>query len=99
MARRLPCLTPRKINKPIHKSNQKPGLGFPIARVGAIISLACGAVLNLGLCRYAGKGQGEVSLLRTLWDILCPGDILLTDRLQANWTNIVLLQRRGLELV
>ncbi len=37
--------------------NQKPGLGFPIARVGAIISLACGAILNLGLCRYAGKGQ------------------------------------------
>src|SRR5205823_1340206 len=28
--------------------NQKPGLGFPIARVGAVISLACGAVVNLG---------------------------------------------------
>jgi hypothetical protein len=79
--------------------NQKPGLGFPIARVGAIISLACGAVLNLGVCRYAGKGQGEVSLLRKLWDILCPGDILLTDCLLANWTNIVLLQKRGIELV
>src|SRR5262249_9156217 len=46
--------------------NQKLGLGFPIARLGAIISLACGAVVNLGLCRYAGKGQGEVSLLRQL---------------------------------
>jgi len=79
--------------------NQKPGVGFPIARIGALISLACGAVLNLGVCRYAGKGQGEVSLLRTLWDILCPGDILLTDRLQANWANIVFLQQRGLELV
>jgi Transposase DDE domain len=79
--------------------NQKPGLGFPIARVGALISLACGAVLNLGVCRYAGKGQGEVSLLRTLWDILCLGDILLTDRLQANWYNILLLQKRGVELV
>jgi hypothetical protein len=79
--------------------NQKPGLGFPIARVGAIISLGCGAILNLGVCRYAGKGQGEVSLLRQLWDILRAGDILLTDRLQANWTNIVLLQERGLELV
>jgi hypothetical protein len=79
--------------------NQKPGLGFPIARVGAIISLACGTVLNLGFCRYAGKGQGEVSLLRTLWDILCPGDILLTDRLQANWANIFFLQQRGVELV
>src|SRR5262249_42433716 len=44
--------------------NQRPGLGFPIARLGALISLACGAVVNLGFCRYAGKGQGEVSLLR-----------------------------------
>lgn len=28
--------------------NQKPGLGFPIARVCTIISLSCGAVLDLG---------------------------------------------------
>src|SRR5262249_12733963 len=30
--------------------NQKPGLGFPIARIGAVIALACGAVVNLGFC-------------------------------------------------
>ena len=79
--------------------NQKPGTGFPIARVGAIVSLSCGAILNLGVCRYAGKGQGEVSLLRRLWDVLCPGDVLLTDRLMANWTNILLLKGRGIEFV
>lgn len=79
--------------------NQQPGVGFPIARVGALISLSCGAILNLGICRYAGKGQGEVSLLRQLWDVLSPGDVLLTDRLMANWTNILLLQQRGIELV
>jgi Transposase DDE domain len=79
--------------------NQKPGLGFPIARLGALISLACGAVVNLGLCQYAGKGQGEVSLLRRLWDSLRPGDILLTDALLANWANLVMLKERGLELV
>src|SRR5947199_8422953 len=78
--------------------NQKPGLGFPIARVGAVISLACGAVVNLGVCQYAGKGQGEVSLLRRLWDALRPGDLLLTDALMANWTNLVMLQGRGVEL-
>jgi hypothetical protein len=72
--------------------NQKPGLGFPIARLGALISLACGAVVNLGFCQYAGKGQGEVSLLR-------PGDVLLADRLAANWATIVLLSQRGVELV
>ncbi|HUQ72064.1 MAG TPA: IS4 family transposase [Planctomycetaceae bacterium] len=79
--------------------NQQPGMGFPIARIGAITSLACGAIVNLGVCRYAGKGQGEVSLLRKLWDVLRPGDILLTDCLLANWTNILLLQERGLDFV
>jgi hypothetical protein len=79
--------------------NQKPGVGFPIARIGAITSLWCGAILNLGVCRYAGKGQGEVSLLRSLWDILRPRDVLLTDCLLANWTNIWLLHQRGVELV
>lgn len=79
--------------------NQKPGLGFPIARLGALISLACGAVVNLGFCQYAGKGQGEVSLLRRLWDSLRPGDILLTDALLGNWANLVMLRERGLEFV
>src|SRR5215208_7148899 len=68
--------------------NQKPGLGFPLARVGALISLACGAVVNLGFCRYAGKGQGEVSLLCRLWGVLAAGDVILADRLTANWATI-----------
>jgi hypothetical protein len=79
--------------------NQKRGLGFPIARLGAMTSLSCGAIVNFGFCRYAGKGQGEVSLLRRLWDVLHPGDVLLADCLLANWTNILLLQQRGVELV
>jgi len=40
---------------------QKPGLGFPHARIAAVFSLACGAVLDLGICRYAGKGQSELN--------------------------------------
>src|SRR6185295_1999755 len=54
---------------------QKPGLGFPLARIAAVFSLACGAVLDLGICRYAGKGQSELGLLRTLWNMFFPGDI------------------------
>jgi len=79
--------------------NQGPGLGFPIARLGAVISLACGAVVNLGFCRYAGKGQGEVSLLRRLWDVLAPGDVLLGDRLMSGWVGMHLLKERGVETV
>jgi hypothetical protein len=55
--------------------------------------------MHLGVCQYAGKGQGEVSLLRSLWDVLRPHDILLTDALLANWANIVMLRQRGIELV
>src|SRR5262249_60626208 len=77
--------------------NQGAGLGFPIARVGALISLACGAVVNLGFCRYAGKGQGEVSLLRQLWDVLDPGDVLVAARLSANWADSQMRQARGVE--
>jgi hypothetical protein len=79
--------------------NQGPGVGFPIARVGAVFSLACGAVVNLGFSRYAGKGQGEVSLLRRLWDVLRPGDVLLGDRLMSGWVNMHLLRERGVDTV
>jgi hypothetical protein len=51
-----------------------------MARIAAVFSLACGAVLDLGICRYAGKGQSELGMLRTLWNIFRPGDIMLVDR-------------------
>jgi hypothetical protein len=79
--------------------NQAPGVGFPIARIAAIISLSCGAILDLGISRYAGKGQGEISLLHRLWSILRAGDVLLTDCGLSGWTELVLLQQRGVDCV
>jgi hypothetical protein len=78
---------------------QKPGLGFPLARIAAVFSLACGAVLDVGICRYAGKGQSELGLLRTLWNLFRPGDVLLADRLMCAWTEMVMLQQRGVDCV
>lgn len=57
--------------------NQRPGTGFAVARIGAIISLTCGSILDLGICRYAGKGQSESGLLRRLWGRLREGDVLV----------------------
>src|SRR3712207_9237911 len=48
---------------------------------------------------YAGKGQGEVSLLRRLWDVLRPGDVLLGDRLMSGWVGMHLLKERGVDTV
>jgi hypothetical protein len=70
-----------------------PGTSFAIARVGAVIALSCGAILDLGICRYAGQGQGEVSLLRRLWNALQPGDVLLGDRLMSGWADMLLISR------
>ena len=78
---------------------QHRGLGFPLARIVAVFSLATGAVLDLAFARYAGKGQGELSLLRQLWDLFLPGDVLLTDRLMCSWTEIFLLKQRGIDCV
>jgi Transposase DDE domain len=79
--------------------NQKPGTGFAVARIGAVISLSCGAILDLGICRYAGKGQSESGLLRQLWGLFRPGDVLVTDRLLCAWTEMVMLKRRGIDTV
>ena len=78
---------------------QKPGLGFPLARIAVVFSLACGAVLDLAICRYAGKGQSELGMLRKLWDMFLPGDVMLADRLMCSWTEMVLLKGRGVDTV
>jgi hypothetical protein len=78
---------------------QKPGLGFPLARIAAVFSLASGAVLDLGTCRYAGKGQSELGLLRTLLGLFRPGDVVLADRQMCAWTEMVMLQQRGVDCV
>jgi hypothetical protein len=79
--------------------NQKPGLGFPIARIAAVVSLASGAILDLGICRYAGKGQSELGLLRTLRDNFLPGDVMLADRYMCAWTEIFMLKAREVDSV
>ena len=79
--------------------NQKPGTGFAVARIAAIISLSCGAILDLGICRYAGKGQSESGLLRQLWGLFRPGDVMVADRLMCAWTEMVMLKQRGIDTV
>jgi len=78
---------------------QRPGLGFPMARLAAVFSLACGAVVDLGIRRYAGKGQSELGMLRTLMNVFQPGDVMLGDRMMCAWTEMVMLKQRGVDCV
>lgn len=71
---------------------QKPGVGFPIARLVALFSLASGAVLEIAVGKYRGKGTGETALMRQLLSRLLPGSVMLGDRYFCNyWTMAQLL--------
>jgi hypothetical protein len=61
--------------------NQKPGLGFPLARIAVLLSLATGACHDMAIAPYQGKGTGETNLFRRMYDTLQPGDVVLADAL------------------
>lgn len=81
------------------QSNQKPGLGFPIARMVALISLAAGTVMAYSMGTYQGKGTGETSLLSQLFGSLSVGDLLLADRYYCTFGIIALLHSRGIPVL
>jgi ABC-type transporter Mla MlaB component len=66
-------------------ASQKKGVGFPLARLVAVISLATGAVLDLAIGPYAGKCTGENALLRQLLPVFQEGDIALGDCYYASF--------------
>ena len=74
---------------------QKPGVGFPIARAVAIVSLATACVTNLAIAPYAGKETGESALLRAMFESLTTEDIAVMDRYYCSFMMIALLLSQG----
>lgn len=64
------------------QSVQKPGCGFPIIRLVALLSLATGMLTAWATGPWSGH---EVALLQSLWDCLSPDEVLLADRGFCNW--------------
>jgi hypothetical protein len=79
--------------------NQKPGLGFPLARITVLLSLATGACHDLTIAPYAGKGTGEKSLFRRMYGTLKAGDVVLADALFDDYFIACELRNRGIDLV
>jgi len=78
---------------------QQPGIGFPLARLAVLLSLATGACHDLAIATYAGKGTGETTLLRQMYGTLEPGDVVLADALFDDYFIACELRQRGIELV
>jgi hypothetical protein len=78
---------------------QATGLGFPLMRVVGLICLSSGALLEAAMGCYAGKGQSELALFRSISAALCAGEVLLGDALYCNYFLIALLQGAGVEVL
>lgn len=72
--------------------NQKPGCGFPIAKLVVVFSLMTGAVVSS--CVSCFK-TSEMELSRLLYADLEPGDVALGDRAYGTFTDLALVQAQG----
>lgn len=81
------------------ESNQKEGLGFPIARIAVLTSLGSGAVINAAIGPYKGKETGETALVRGMSYSLKSGGILLADRYHSGWFAVALRLQSGVDTV
>jgi len=82
---------------PQHKA-QAAGVGLPIARAVAILSLATACVTDVAIGPYAGKETGETALLRSILKSLGPEDIAVMDRYYCSFMMIALLLSQGTQV-
>ena len=91
--------TPENQSAYPQQKSQKPGCGFPIARILVIFSLSVGSVLDAAIGKYKGKQTGENSLFRGLYHALAEGDVILADRYFSGWVDIALPLKRDIDVV
>lgn len=91
--------TPENQSEYPQQASQAVGVGFPIARMVVVFSLAVGAVVDMAMGPYQGKRTGENSLFRRLLDSLRAGEVALADRYYASFWDFALLAERGIDLV
>ncbi len=77
-------------------SGQKEGIGFPLARISAIISLDCGVVLD---AEIGDHHTSEQRLFLELSKTLSSGDVLVGDRLYCSYFVVAILQSLGVDCV
>ncbi len=78
---------------------QEEGLGFPVARMVLLFSLATGMLCEMAMGPYQGKETGEPALFRELFDGLEAGDVVLGDRCYCSYFMIALLKESGIDFV
>lgn len=81
-----------------HPRTQRAGVGLPIARACAVLSLATGALLDLAVGPYQGKQTGETALFRQLYGSLERGDVAVFDRYFCSYWILAALSQAGVQV-
>jgi hypothetical protein len=79
-------------------ATQPPGVGFPIARCCAVVSLATACVCDLAVGPYEGKQTGELALLRDLLNAFDENDVAVFDRYYCSYMMLAMLMLRGVHV-
>jgi hypothetical protein len=77
-------------------AGQKPGCGFPMARLVAIFSLATGAMVEM---IWDSLHSHELHLFHRLWTCLQPQDVVLADRGFCSYAEFWFLRQRAVDCV
>ena len=77
-------------------STQKPGCGFPSARVCACFSLESGSLLSYAI---GNKKSNELPLFRKQWQMFKAGDIFLGDKGFCSYFDMAKLKEQGVDSV
>ena len=93
----MPDTPENQLEFPQSKS-QKSGIGFPIARACAVLSLSNACIQNVAIGPYAGKDTGETALLRQVLNCFKPGDVMLADRYYCSFFMLAILKSRGIDV-
>ena len=76
--------------------SQAPGCGFPLAKIGALFSLATGAAVALVI---SISTTHDLKLARQIYQFLVPGDVLLGDCAFCSYADLVFIQNHGCDAV
>jgi putative transposase len=77
---------------------QRAGVGLPIARACAVLSLATAAIVDLAVGPCKGKRTGETALLRRLYGAFRPGDLAIVDRYFCSYMNMAEFRLRDVHV-
>lgn len=79
-----------------YAGGQKPGCGFPTAKLVGLFCLGTGRLIRFA---FESWKTHEIPLARQLIAWMQPGEIVLTDRGFCGWGFIALLHRKGVDVV